>query len=280
MTTSSTAATTTETRSVETSIALPARPERVWQALTQAQELMRWFPPLARVRPGVGGSIFMSWDGSYEGESGIQLWEPPRRLRTAWVTGESVPGSDAAPALVVDYALESDSGGGTILRLVHSGFGRDAAWDGMYDSVSRGWHFELRCLRHYLAHHDGRDRLHAWARMPVRIDRASAWRKLTGAKGLNAPADFDRLREGDRYAITTATGDTLRGTVIDNVPQCQFAGTVEGFGGGVVRFHLEPQCDGVGDYVGVWLASWDARPQELVDFKHRWTRQLESLFRE
>jgi len=280
MTSSSNAATKAGTRSVETSIALPAPPERVWQALTQAQELMRWFPPLARVRPGKGGSIFMSWDGLYEGESAIQLWEPPRRLRTAWVTGESVPGSDAELALVVDYALESDSGGGTILRLVHSGFGRDASWDGMYDSVSRGWHFELRCLRHYLAHHDGRDRLHAWARMPVRTDRAAAWRLLMGPRGLNAPADLQNLREGDRYQLTTSTGDTLRGTVIDNAAHTQFAATVDAFGGGVVRFHIEPQCDGAGDYAGVWLASWNARPQELVDFKRRWTRRLEELFRD
>jgi uncharacterized protein YndB with AHSA1/START domain len=43
----------------EIEIAVPI--EEVWKALTDANELARWFPLEARVTPGLGGNIFVSW---------------------------------------------------------------------------------------------------------------------------------------------------------------------------------------------------------------------------
>jgi uncharacterized protein YndB with AHSA1/START domain len=56
----------------------------VWQALTDACELERWFPLEARVTPGEGGSIYMSWKNEYTGESSILVWEPLHHLRISW----------------------------------------------------------------------------------------------------------------------------------------------------------------------------------------------------
>jgi uncharacterized protein YndB with AHSA1/START domain len=53
----------------------------VWRALTEAEELTRHFPLEARVTPGVGGSIWISWGGAWNGELRIEIWDPPSRLR-------------------------------------------------------------------------------------------------------------------------------------------------------------------------------------------------------
>ena len=50
------ATTDTKRRSFSMSIDIDATPEEVWRALTDAGELMRWFPLQARVTPGKGGS--------------------------------------------------------------------------------------------------------------------------------------------------------------------------------------------------------------------------------
>ena len=71
-------------RIVEMEITLDAPPEEVWQALTDPEVLTRWFPLEAKVEPGPGGSIFLGWGPEIQGASGIQVWEPGKRLKVAW----------------------------------------------------------------------------------------------------------------------------------------------------------------------------------------------------
>lgn len=48
-------------RSLGYEVTISAPVEAVWKALTDAMELARWFPLEASVRPGVGGSVRLSW---------------------------------------------------------------------------------------------------------------------------------------------------------------------------------------------------------------------------
>ena len=100
------------TRAATGEIEIEAPVEAVWKALTDARELERWFPLEARVEPGEGGAVWMSWRNEYEGESKILKWDPPRHLRTTWEMHEG----DQPPQLT-DYRLES-KGGRTIVRVV------------------------------------------------------------------------------------------------------------------------------------------------------------------
>src|SRR5687768_3774184 len=86
-------------RTVRGEVEIDAPVERVWQALTVADELMRWFPLDARVEPGAGGSIFMSWNNEFSGASQILDWEPPRLLRTTWGEIDNTNG----PLQVTEY---------------------------------------------------------------------------------------------------------------------------------------------------------------------------------
>ena len=55
----------------EIEIAAPV--DEVWKALTDPQELTKWFPLEARITPGVGGSLFLSWGPAWEGETQILM---------------------------------------------------------------------------------------------------------------------------------------------------------------------------------------------------------------
>ena len=46
-----------QTRAFRMSLDLDASPDEVWRALTEAEELVRWFPPDARVTPDVGDPV-------------------------------------------------------------------------------------------------------------------------------------------------------------------------------------------------------------------------------
>ena len=125
---------TTETKSgrrYEITIDIAAPIERVWKAISDGEELMRWFPPEARSTPGPGGSIYYSWGPEFSSDCKIQVWEPPHHLRVDWI--EHPPKADpvalakeAPIRLAVDYEL-TGRGGSTTLRLVHSGFGASRA---------------------------------------------------------------------------------------------------------------------------------------------------------
>ncbi|HEX6177900.1 MAG TPA: SRPBCC domain-containing protein, partial [Thermoanaerobaculia bacterium] len=107
------------TKKIEREIEIAATPEEVWKAISDGEELKRWFPLDARVRPGVCGSVWLSWGEGSEWESPIEIWEPNRRLGTV----DTIPGEGgAAPArIAVDYVIEA-RGGTTIVRAVTSGF--------------------------------------------------------------------------------------------------------------------------------------------------------------
>ncbi len=148
-------------RTHETSITIDAPIEEVWRAITEAREIERWFAPTMRVEPGVGGNMFASWGPGMEGTQTIEVWEPNRQLRLidqrdrTFGSGGDAAGAATPVRLVVDYFLESQDGK-TVLRLVHSGFGPGADWDGEYEGTRSGWPGFFRTLKHGLERHPGK----------------------------------------------------------------------------------------------------------------------------
>jgi uncharacterized protein YndB with AHSA1/START domain len=267
-------------RSFETEVEIDAPPERVWEALTVAEDLVRWFPLSARVTPGVGGSYGISWGESWASEARIEIWEPRRRLRT--VTPRSA-GYDAdgkedtsRPPLeiAVEYVLEARDGR-TVLRLVHSGFGRDASWDDEFDSISRGWKFELGSLRHYLERHPGTPRTVAWARKTVERPAREAWALLTGSGGLLSSGHLETAPPGADYSLSLTTGDAFDGTVVKLDPGFDFAGTARGWNDGYLRLGLE--AFGTSASLNVWLATWGVDGARVTDFASRAQAALDRL---
>jgi uncharacterized protein YndB with AHSA1/START domain len=260
-------------------IHLDAAAADVWKAVTDGAELARWFPIAARVTPpkpdGSGGSVFLSWGPMCEGEAPLTLWEPPKRA--AWTESHA-----GGVQITVMFELAPAAGGrGTVLRVTQSGFGRGAAWDDMYDSISNGWKFELRSLRHYLSHHAGRDRDAAWVPSPSPLAIDACWRALVGGAGKPGLLRSGRLggyAEGDAYSFTGPDGRTYSGTVLRSVENKGFAGTVKELSDGVIRIEIERRggestpCVWVAEWgksqgsggSGVIAEAWAARVRELV----------------
>lgn len=230
-----------EARTIELGVEIPAPADQVWKALTDATELTRWFPPDARVTPGPGGAIFISWGGAWSSELRIDAWEEGRRLRL--VEERPAFGADGQPTgrspvlLWLEYELApGDHAASTRLRLVHSGFGHGADWDDEVEATRAGWVFELRSLRHYLTRHRGISRQLAWAVRSTDVPPGEAWPRLTG--GL-LTSSLAAARPGDRYEARTVFGQALSGEVLGSRPGELYA-TVEPLGDGLFRMGAEP----------------------------------------
>jgi uncharacterized protein YndB with AHSA1/START domain len=268
------------TRSFETAIDIPAAVEDVWRALTEADELVRWFPHQARVKPGPGGSMAWAWGESWGGDMRIEIWEPGRRLRLVQedahpfdAEGRPLAGDTAQPVrLALDIELESGRGQ-TRLRLVHSGFGHGAHWDEELDGISSGWQFELRSLRHYLTHHRGRDRQIGWAMITTDEPAAAAWERLFDAEGF--PIEGQR-EVGSPYAVNLPTGDRLTGGVVLHLPEREFAGTVAELNQGLFRLCIHRAGGRTG--VIVVLATYDGDRERVSRFQARAQDVLQDLF--
>ena len=248
-----------ERRRFEMTLDINATPADVWRALTEAEELMRWFPIEARVTPGEGGSMLWAWKEAWRWQTRIAEWTPGKRLRLVDeasrpydANGQPVPADRAEPAHVaIDFELES-RGNTTRLRLVHSGFGRGDAWDDELDGVAGGWQFELRSLKHYLERHRGQARHHAWVHGSSSAPIDSVWAALTGVEGFNLkPASPSA---GVAFEIETRTGDRFSGLTEFVLPNRDFSGRLNELEDSYVRLSVFKAGGATG--ITVWLATY------------------------
>lgn len=270
-----------KTRAFEMTIDLEAATEDVWNAVTKAEELMRWFPLSAKVEPGVGGSMTWGWGDAWNGTVRIDAWDPPRFIRLVDeqarpydVNGKPLEDGKTAPATVV-VEMTIDAGkGGARLRLVHSGFGLGAGWDDEIAGISTGWQYELRSLRHYLRHHRGRDRFAAWAHTATNAAIPAVWSRLMAHDAF--PIAASKLEPGEPYTITAATGDRFSGVIELYIPDREFAGTARELDNGLFRFGTHPAGGRTG--LTVWAATYDAARQQWIrDFQQRVQSLLTTL---
>ena len=216
-----------ETKDVIAEIVIDADAETVWRAIADGEELKRWFALDARVTPGAGGAVWLSWGEGADWEVPIEIWEPGKHLRTV----------DPAPSkLAVDYYIES-RGGQTVLRIVHSGFAADA-WDDELATLDSGWRSFLATLRNYIERHRGEARTLAHFRHPVvPIERPEAFRRMLTAFGFDPAA---AIRPGDRFDITSAAGDRFTGVVDLFAPPVNLSGRVENWRDAFLMIEIEP----------------------------------------
>jgi len=233
-------------RKIVKEVFIQTPPDVVWRALTDAQELTRWFPVDARVQPGAGGSIWLSWGGGTEGEAPITAWEPNRRLEWTETRG--------AVKLAVDFHLEAKSGG-TVVRLVNSGFGAGPDWDDEFHMTEGGWAYFTQHLRWYLERHRGKPRDLIAFREPVTMTRVEAFRRLTGPTGLSRDDRIASAPTGTDYQTTTAQGDRISGTIVAASPDsCQLGLSIREFSDAVLFLEMEPAPNGA--RAGFWLSTY------------------------
>jgi uncharacterized protein YndB with AHSA1/START domain len=277
---SSTPAATTDkaARTFTMSIDINASPEDVWRALTDAGELVRWFPLEARVKSGKGGSVFWGWHDNWAWESQIETWEPGRTLRLienrAAFDANGKPMEGPTQKMAMEFTLETH-GGITRLRLVHSGFGQGANWDDELDGISGGWQVELRGLKLYLERHKGQDRHHAFAQRVSPLDQPAVWSRLF------SPAAFvvtsGRIAQDERCVIRAATGDQFSGSIKWHNPGADVLLIVDDLDDGFFRLSTWRAAGKTG--IQTWLSTYSPRHAGRVkEYGARAKALFEQLF--
>jgi uncharacterized protein YndB with AHSA1/START domain len=126
----------------EVTIGVPR--QRVWAALTEPDQLKRWFPTKdAAVDLRPGGEMRLEWDDM--GATGIfDEIDAPNRLAYRWH-----PAGEDHPATRVEFTLiEADAGAGTLLIVVERGFAQLPSEHRAGNE--EGWTSELQELVDYL----------------------------------------------------------------------------------------------------------------------------------
>lgn len=256
-------------RAVTREISIAAPVDAVWRALTDAEELTRWFPPEARVEPGVGGRFLRRWQSGESITERIERWEPNVHLRTTGLDG-------VWNGIVTDYHLTT-RGGDTVLRVVSSGFGTDADWDALYDAFGGGWDFELYGLKHYLERHRGTPRCIVFVRAPRPASPLESWRRMIGP-GRCLQLDTEVLRSGESFQGTFASGQRVSGTVVLYDPPRQLAVTVRELNDAYLR--IDTRCVGDEGIALVWLSTYGIPAAAIRETERAWQNVIDAAFLE
>lgn len=155
-----------ERRKIEKEIRLEATPEEVWELISTGPGLSAWFVP-HEIDDAEGSADFGG--GNTQAGRVLQL-EPGRQV----VFG-APENADGEVPMALEFLVEGRDGGGTVLRLVQSGFLGDD-WEAEYHS--KGWDVFLHNLESYLAHFAGRPATGVVAMAFTSVDRATVWERF------------------------------------------------------------------------------------------------------
>ena len=268
----------TKTRTFSMSLDINATPEDVWRALTDAGEADA-VVPAAGARDARQGRVRFSGDGTSIGHGSGN-----RRMGAG-----QAPQARREPS---SLRCERRAAGGPLATAGHGIHTRDARraheaahrafrlWrrsqlDDELESVSGGWQFELRSLRHYLEHHKGRDRHYATAHFVTSLSAEDVWTRLFSSAAF--PITRGSLSQGERVSIVTATGDEIAGTVGWHNPGHDLFVTVDDLNDGV--FRLSTWRAGSKTGLPVWMTTYDPRHAARVrEFGARAQELIERLF--
>lgn len=270
---------TPKTRSTRFELDVEAPAEHVWRALTEAEELVRWFPTRAEVAPGRGGSVLWAWGGAWDWRHRIDAWEPPRLLRLVQdvpqrfdADGKAVEDRTTGEPMALEFTLTA-RGGTTKLTLLHSGFGPGAAWDDELESTRTGWTYELTALKYYLENHRGKDRRVGWATASATLTQEEVWERLLSPEGFGLEAQ--ERKTGATFTVAAATGDRFTGRLHQVIPGREVSGHVDGLDGGILRFSTHRAGGRTGTFV--WLSSYSG-DADVEGFAVRARALLDRLF--
>jgi uncharacterized protein YndB with AHSA1/START domain len=249
-------------RKLEKSVTIQASPRAVWRALTEAEQIVRWFALDARVVPEEGGHIWLSWPGM-AGQERIEVWQEGKHLRTR---GDR-------PQVATDWYIEG-AGGTTTLRLVQSGFGEGADWDDEIDSLDRGWTVYLKNLKHMLERHPSGPARQVMMPLPVPgLALEEVWARLIGAGGLGLEGDGP-----GPYRARAATGETLAGEIELWSPPRALALTVQPLDDA----RLTVDIGGCNGQATVWFTflTYGLDQAAVQSLETRWRPVLQALYPE
>jgi uncharacterized protein YndB with AHSA1/START domain len=140
--------------SIEREVVIEAPVERVWELVTKAEHLGRWFGDAgAEVDLRPGGALELRWTKD-QARGRVEAVEPPRLFAFRWAPFEDPGGAQPTDdnSTRVEFTL-SEEGDGTRLRVVESGFDALATSEEQrrsnLEGNTDGWRQELGELQDY-----------------------------------------------------------------------------------------------------------------------------------
>jgi uncharacterized protein YndB with AHSA1/START domain len=136
---------------IRKSIIIDATPKVVFRAITEANELTKWFPDHVILEPNVGGKVTFSFykeknkmDRDYIVEGSIIEFIPNKKISYTWQY-KDIP---KFPETIVSWKLEELERNKTRVELIHSGFtgkeqekvsskGHDEGWTHFMNELSK-----------------------------------------------------------------------------------------------------------------------------------------------
>jgi uncharacterized protein YndB with AHSA1/START domain len=161
---------------------LDAAIEDVWDALTTAERITRWFLPI-ELDARIGGRYQLT------GQAGGEVLEcqRPSRFKITWAYGENITPEQVSEVEVRLTSLGEDR---TRLRMEHAAVSPPEMWDQFGPgAVGVGWDQGLLGLSLYLATGSTVEDPIAWQISPEGIDYATRSSQAWGAANLAAGAD-------------------------------------------------------------------------------------------
>lgn len=112
-----------QTDRIERDVLIAAPVERVWDLITTAEHLGRWFGDAgAEIDLRPGGRLTLRWHDSGAVDGRVEVVEPPRRFAYRWQhSGDPAAELTPANSTFVDFTLAAE-GGGTRVAVVESVF--------------------------------------------------------------------------------------------------------------------------------------------------------------
>jgi uncharacterized protein YndB with AHSA1/START domain len=139
---------------IERIMVLPVSRERAWAAITEPNQITRWFGDSVEMALEPGAPILFGWKDYGQVRGRVERVEPPRQFAYRWTQGSdpdhSVPFGEL-PTTLVEFTL-NETPEGTRLTLIESGFASlpEELRAKSYGDNSGGWTEELGHLVTYL----------------------------------------------------------------------------------------------------------------------------------
>lgn len=136
---------------IEREVLIDASCERVWDVLTRADDVARWFGAAAEIDLRPGGHAQFGWRDQAVFEAVVERVEPPSVFSYRWARDAGTePG--IGTGTLVEFSL-TEVPAGTLLRVVETGFASldlsQTEQGQAAEGNRRGWTDELAQLKEY-----------------------------------------------------------------------------------------------------------------------------------
>jgi uncharacterized protein YndB with AHSA1/START domain len=139
---------------IEREVVVAAPRERVWEIITQAEHVGKWFGDSgAEVDLRPGGTIVLRWEKYGTVYAMIDKIDEPNYFSYRWTPGTPDAKPDNENSTLVEFTL-TPQGGETRLRVVETGFSNllmnESERAEQFSDNTEGWAKELRELQQYV----------------------------------------------------------------------------------------------------------------------------------